>query len=135
MAMGCIDCHDYMDGYNSGKREGTLEELEEMKTKLQNLFTTSVCGDTPYYNANMVDEILNKRISELKEQTNKATLLDIEGACELTDDNIKKYVYTKEDIVNKLKKLKAEIEKSLDEIDEKMYKLIGYKEVIVKEDE
>ena len=36
-------------------------------------------------------------------------------------------------ISEKQKKLKAEIEKSLDEIDEKIYKLIGYKEVIVKE--
>ena len=33
----------------------------------------------------------------------------------------------------KQKKAKSEIEKSLYEIDEKMYKLIGYKEVIVKE--
>ena len=36
-------------------------------------------------------------------------------------------------ISEKQKKLKAEIEKSLDEIDEKMYKLIGYKEVVIKE--
>ena len=41
-------------------------ELEKIKGKIQNLFTTSVCGGTPYYNAIMVDEILNKRISELK---------------------------------------------------------------------
>jgi hypothetical protein len=37
-------------------------------------------------------------------------------------------------ISEKQKKLKAEIEKSLYEIDEKMYKLIGYKEVIIKEE-
>ena len=23
MSMSCFDCHDYMDGYNRGKKEGT----------------------------------------------------------------------------------------------------------------
>ena len=36
-------------------------------------------------------------------------------------------------ISEKQKKVKAEIEKSLDEIEEKIYKLIGYKDVVVKE--
>ena len=36
---------------------------------------------------------------------------------------------------SKQKKAKSDIEKQLYEIDEKIYKLIGYKEVIVKEDE
>lgn len=42
------------------------EELEKIKDKIQNLYTTTVCGEIPYYNAIMVDEILNKSISELK---------------------------------------------------------------------
>lgn len=66
MSMSCFDCHDYMDGYNRGKKEGIIEELEEIKSEIQNLFTTSVCGATPYYDAIQVDEILNKHIEELK---------------------------------------------------------------------
>ena len=30
MGMSCLDCHDYMDGYNRGKKEGTVEELENL---------------------------------------------------------------------------------------------------------
>ena len=46
--------------------ERIIEKLEEIKSEIQNLFTTSVCGGTPYYNAIQVDEILNKHIEELK---------------------------------------------------------------------
>ena len=46
-----------------------VEELEKIKSEIQNLFTTNVCGETSYYNAIQVDEILNKRISELKGET------------------------------------------------------------------
>ena len=52
--------------YSLNEISCAVDELEKIKGKIQNLFTTSVCGDTPYYNAIMVDEILNKRISELK---------------------------------------------------------------------
>lgn len=54
--------------YAKGKKEGTIEELEKVKLEIKNLYTTSVCGATPYYNAIQVDEILNKHISEVKEQ-------------------------------------------------------------------
>ena len=34
MSMSCFDCHDYMNGYNQGKKEGTIEELEQIKKNI-----------------------------------------------------------------------------------------------------
>jgi len=31
--MSCLDCHDYMDGFNRGKKEGTIEELKKNKDR------------------------------------------------------------------------------------------------------
>ena len=61
MSMCCFDCHDYMDGFNRGKKEGTIEELEKIKTEFENrlILTTPVAI-----------HILNKRISELKGESN-----------------------------------------------------------------
>lgn len=35
MGMSCLDCHDYMDGYNRGKKEGVIEELEKLKAEFE----------------------------------------------------------------------------------------------------
>ena len=99
-------------------------------------------------------EYLAKRKKEIKEQKEMEILREKEknlpsGYKILTEeerkkrlDNLKSEKVRLEEELYKLpiarisekqKKLKAEIEKSLDEIEEKIYKLIGYKEVIVKE--
>lgn len=67
MGMSCLDCHDYMDGYNRGKREGVIEELEQIKNEIQGLidFEESCCGNTTlgYECLGVIDN----HISELKE--------------------------------------------------------------------
>ena len=55
----------YTKGYSDG-RASMINELEKVKLEIQNLFTTSICGGTSYYNAIQVDDILNKHITELK---------------------------------------------------------------------
>ena len=61
MSMSCFDCHDYMDGFNRGKKEGTIEELEMIKAKIS---MTNGCGD--FIATSDVETLINKRISELK---------------------------------------------------------------------
>lgn len=56
------------ESYQLGKKHGAIEELEKVKLEIQDLFTTSVCGATPYYNAIQVDEILNKHIEKLERE-------------------------------------------------------------------
>ena len=34
MAMGCIDCHDYVDGYNRGRVDGAIEKLENLEREI-----------------------------------------------------------------------------------------------------
>lgn len=58
--MSCLDCHDFMDGYNRGKREGTIEELEKIKQEINNGYPTSV-EDILW--------IIDNEISELKGET------------------------------------------------------------------
>ena len=66
MSMCCFDCHDYMDGFNRGKREGVIEELEKIKLEIQGLidFEETCCGNTTlgYQCLGVVED----RISELK---------------------------------------------------------------------
>ena len=33
--MSCFDCHDYMYGYNRGKKEGAIEELKKLKAEFE----------------------------------------------------------------------------------------------------
>ena len=73
MAMGCIDCHDYMDGYNSGKREGTIEELEDIKSKMYHMLESDEVNDDYWKEiiknkAHLFISIIDNRISELKGQ-------------------------------------------------------------------
>lgn len=35
--MSCLDCHDYMDGYNQGKREGVIEGLKLNLQKVKDI--------------------------------------------------------------------------------------------------
>ncbi len=60
MGMSCLDCHDYMDGYNQGKREGTIEELESLKTKM-NIY----CDLHGIYDWGLID-LVEERIKQLK---------------------------------------------------------------------
>ena len=62
MSMSCFDCHDYMNGYNRGKKEGLIEELEQIKAEIAESFSSSV-SDCIY--------IIDNRISELKGENNK----------------------------------------------------------------
>lgn len=57
--MSCLDCHDYMDGYNRGKREGTIEELNEIKKEIEELTKTFYIDPDVFY-------IIDKRLLELK---------------------------------------------------------------------
>ena len=42
MAMGCIDCHDYVDGYNRGRVDGAVEKLENLEKEI-----SKICKDIP----------------------------------------------------------------------------------------
>lgn len=80
MAMGCIDCHDYMDGYNCGKKEGTIEELEKIISFTNNMAKNIIeQGVNPDFNAFgnkdealalygfvYIKAIIENRIAELK---------------------------------------------------------------------
>lgn len=73
MSMSCFDCHDYMDGYNRGKREGVIEELEAIKAEIKDLDLGFFDED---YRAGVArgimefNKILNKHISKLKGEKN-----------------------------------------------------------------
>lgn len=67
MSMSCFDCHDYMDGYNRGKKEGTIEELERIKLEIHKLAFDD--NDEEYIGVidnDDVMDLIDKRISELK---------------------------------------------------------------------
>lgn len=71
--MSCLDCHDFMDGYNRGKREGTIEELEKIKAEIENMWIKSAIdlrtGEVIYKNLcehSEVLEIIDNHIFELK---------------------------------------------------------------------
>lgn len=67
MGMCCFDCHDYMDGYNRGKKEGTIEELKCIRDKIQDM-----ADNIPYTSQLSIDaykrdiNIIRERINELK---------------------------------------------------------------------
>ena len=67
MSMCCFDCHDYMDGYNRGKKEGTIEELENLQTKIMLSVNSGKYSDV--FRKGMIEafDIIDKRIEELKE--------------------------------------------------------------------
>lgn len=70
MSMCCFDCHDYMDGYNHGKKEGLIEELEDLRDEMQNDYDSLDCLDDSDigYGTCILRYIkeINKRIEELK---------------------------------------------------------------------
>jgi len=67
MSMSCFDCHDYMDGFNRGKREGTIEELEQIKKKIHKLAFDDNDGEyIGVIDNDDVMDLIDKRISELK---------------------------------------------------------------------
>lgn len=67
MSMSCFDCHDYMDGYNRGKKEGTIEELKYIRNKIQDMV-----DNVPYTSQLSIDahkrdiDIIRERINELR---------------------------------------------------------------------
>lgn len=70
MSMSCFDCHDYMDGYNYGKKEGVIEELENLRDEMQHDYDSLECLDDSDigYGACILRYIkeINNRIEELK---------------------------------------------------------------------
>ena len=103
-------------------------------------------GKMPKYLEKMKKEIKEdkqKRIIKQKEKNLPSgfRILSEDERIERLDNLKKEKIKLEEEIcklpiariTEKQKKVKAQIEKSLDEIDEKINKLIGYKEVIVKE--
>lgn len=71
MSMSCLDCHDYMDGYNCGKKEGSIEELERIKNKIMDLQTNLYSENEEKYSEQIKGmtetiNILNESISNLK---------------------------------------------------------------------
>ena len=105
-------------------------------------------GKMPEYLEKRKKEIKEQKELEIKEQKEKKLPM---GYKILSEEERKKRLKNLNDekrdleeelyklpiarLSQKQKKAKSEIEKQLFEIDEKIYKLIGYKEVIVKEDE
>lgn len=74
--MACLDCHDYMNGYNNGKKEGTIEELETIQSEIvakscgrcgvdtwDNCKTQSLDGWCDVFDSL---KIIDKRIAKLK---------------------------------------------------------------------
>ena len=67
MSMSCLDCHDYMDGYNRGKKEGTIEELESIKKKIHKLAFDDNDGEyIGVIDNDDVMDLIDNRINELK---------------------------------------------------------------------
>ncbi len=65
--MSCLDCHDYMDGFNRGKKEGVIEELETIKEKINEFCKGYLGTPQPEVIAKDINEhIIDKRITELK---------------------------------------------------------------------
>lgn len=68
MGMSCLDCHDYMDGYNRGKREGVIEKLEKIREEIEKdqeeMANEKDYGK--YYGMGWAIRIIDKHISELK---------------------------------------------------------------------
>lgn len=70
MSMSCFDCHDYMNGYNNGKKDGVIEELENLRDEMQHDYDSLECLDDSDigYGACILRYIkeINNRIEELK---------------------------------------------------------------------
>ena len=64
MGMSCLDCHDFMDGYNRGKREGVIEELEKIKAEIEELKSDSDYYE--WYGIKRTVNLIDNHISELK---------------------------------------------------------------------
>ena len=103
-------------------------------------------GKMPEYLEKRKKEIIKDKQKEIIKQKEKNLpsgfrILSEEERKERLDNLKKEKIKLEEEIckfpiariTEKQKKVKAQIEKSLDELDEKINKLIGYKEVIVKE--
>lgn len=67
MSMSCLDCHDYMNGYNQGKKEGLIEELEKIRQESVRLTESKIMATGTRADGRMdIIDIIDKRISELK---------------------------------------------------------------------
>lgn len=72
MSMSCFDCHDYMDGFNRGKKEGTIEELERIKKEIHKLAFDDNDGEyIGVIDNDDVMDLIDNRISELKGMANE----------------------------------------------------------------
>lgn len=74
--MSCLECYDFMDGYNQGKRDGTIEELEKIQHEIGNEFVDLQDGSEEwrsYVNDAVLScyEIVEKHIKELKGERNE----------------------------------------------------------------
>ena len=58
MAMGCIDCHDYVDGYNRGRVDGAVEKLENLEREI-------TCKDI-YACKDCIKTLIRRQILDLK---------------------------------------------------------------------
>lgn len=68
MSMSCFDCHDYMNGYNCGKKEGTIKELEKIRQESVRLTESNIMVTGTRADGRMdIIDIIDKRISKLKE--------------------------------------------------------------------
>lgn len=65
MSMSCLDCHDYMNGYNQGKKEGLIEELEKLKAEFE---------EDKYILLNQITaiKVIDMHIAELKGNKNES---------------------------------------------------------------
>lgn len=63
MAMGCIDCHDYVDGYNRGRVDGAVEKLENLEREILKTCKDTSCEDCT---SCPIKELIRKQIADLK---------------------------------------------------------------------
>ena len=65
MGMSCLDCHDYMDGFNRGKREGVIEELKKIKAEIEEHNRNYISDDNAGLERAIYD-FIEPHISKLK---------------------------------------------------------------------
>ena len=66
MSMSCLDCHDYMNGYNQGKKEGTIEELEQIKSQLTSIKSNYFEEFAKFDRAKGIEEVISIIDNEIK---------------------------------------------------------------------
>ena len=75
MSMSCFDCHDYMDGYNRGKKEGVIEELKQIEKRFEEEIEKSVNTNRYRDGIAFCKAVIHNTITKLNRQTTEKIIL------------------------------------------------------------